>query len=167
MNTKWSTFVRLDLQDRDLKGLGAAGIISQKADETWVNSTYMVTLTRDVPVGQGWTSKMIRLTIKRRDKKPIHDWRDMQRIKNELVGAEHEAMEMFPAEERLVDTSNVFFLFVFADPKVRWPFGFATRWVNNVSENGSVQRPFPLDDMPKDCMTAAQYQEFRATQKEQ
>lgn len=160
-STKWSTFLRLDLKDRDIKGLVDTGTIS-RSNEMWVNDTYLAALTHGVQIGTGWTSPMVQLAVKRRDKKPIHDWRDMQRIKNELVGAENEGMEIYPAESRLLDSSNVYFMFVFEDPKVRWPFGFATRWVNNVSENGSVQRPFPLDSMPKDCMTTKEFLAWRS-----
>src|SRR4029450_2216455 len=40
------------------------------------------------------------------DKEPIMDWRDLQAIKSQLCGAEAEAMQLFPAESRLVDTSE-------------------------------------------------------------
>jgi hypothetical protein len=36
----------------------------------------------------------------------VHDWRDLQRIKNQLVGPECEAVELYPAESRKVDTAN-------------------------------------------------------------
>ena len=51
------------------------------------------------------------LSIKRKDKKAIHDWRHFQLIKNELVGEEIEAIELYPAESRLHDTANQFHLF--------------------------------------------------------
>ena len=38
------------------------------------------------------------LSIKRKDKKAVHDWRHFQLIKNELVGEEIEAIELYPAE---------------------------------------------------------------------
>ena len=43
--------------------------------------------------------------------KAIHDWRHFQLIKNELVGEEIEAIELYPAESRLHDTANQFHLF--------------------------------------------------------
>jgi hypothetical protein len=46
----------------------------------WVNSRYQV-LRLDF--GALWW-----LSIKRRDKLPIHDWRELERIKNEVVGPE-------------------------------------------------------------------------------
>jgi hypothetical protein len=42
----------------------------------------------------------------RLDGQAIHDWRELQRIKNEIVGDEIEAVELYPAESRLLDTAN-------------------------------------------------------------
>ena len=51
------------------------------------------------------------ILIKRKDKKALHDWREFQQIKNELVGKEVEGIEMYPAESRLHDTANQFHIF--------------------------------------------------------
>lgn len=87
------------------------------------------------------------LSIKRLDRKPIdHDrWRILQRIKNDLVGDEAEAVELYPAESRMVDTSNQYHLW--ATPSgVDWPFGFNSgRLVmtpEEASQSGAKQRPF-------------------------
>ncbi len=40
-----------------------------------------------------------------------HDWRDLQCIKNDLVGPEWEGVELFPAESRLMDPSNYYLLY--------------------------------------------------------
>jgi hypothetical protein len=57
-----------------------------------------------------------------------HDWRHFQRIKNELCGPEREAVEIYPAESRLVDTANEFWLWVLPEGE-RLPFGFNERRV--------------------------------------
>lgn len=63
------------------------------------------------------------ITVQRRDAGHIRDWRDMQRIKNELLGPEREAVELYPAESRLVDTRNTYHLW--AVPEGRgFSFGF-------------------------------------------
>ena len=63
-----------------------------------------------------------------RDKTAIHDWRHFQEIKNELVSPDCEAIEIYPNEDRLVDTANQYHLFVF--PKnYNLPFGWNTRSV--------------------------------------
>jgi len=98
------------------------------------NELYQVRIRRN--------SVMIHLSIKRLDKEPIHDWRDLQRIKNELVGPENEGVELFPAESRLHDTANQYHLWVFLDPTFRFGFGFSNgRRVTNKSFLGARQRP--------------------------
>lgn len=107
----------------------------------WVNSRYQVNVYR---VEQSSWPELVWLSIKRRDKLPPgpERWRDFQRIKNELVGPENEAVEIYPAESRLVDTSNQFHLWVFTDPAVRLPFGFFERKILTTSGGGAVQQPF-------------------------
>src|SRR5207248_4333875 len=53
----------------------------------------------------------------------LHDWRDMQEIKNLLCGTECEAVEIYPAESELIDANNNFHLWVFLDG-YKCPFGF-------------------------------------------
>jgi hypothetical protein len=50
-----------------------------------------------------------------------------QRIKNELVGKEHEAVELYPAESRKVDSSNQYHLWVLVEKGLKFPFGYTTR----------------------------------------
>jgi len=70
-----------------------------------------------------WKGEMTYLSIKRHDKKAIHDWRHLQQIKSEIVGGDREAMEIYPKESRVVDTANQYYLFVF--PKgYQIPLGF-------------------------------------------
>jgi hypothetical protein len=71
----------------------------------------------------------IHLDIRRRDGKTCSEWQDFQRIKNELVGPEHEALQLFPAESRLVDTGNEYHLWVCPDIKARFQLGFKDRFV--------------------------------------
>lgn len=85
---------------------------------------------------------LVHLSIRRLDRKPLRDWREFQRIKNEICGPEHEAVELFPAESRLVDQANQYHLWVLP-PGVRFPFGFdAGRQVDySTAESiGAVQR---------------------------
>ena len=75
------------------------------------------------------------LSIKRKDKKALHDWRHFQLIKNELVGEEIEAIELYPAESRLHDTANQFHLF--CNPMgTKVKFGWNFRDVDYVEQIG-------------------------------
>jgi hypothetical protein len=107
----------------------------------FVNSLYQVAMYDDAP-------EVIWLSIKRRDKAPAKDWRHFQRIKNELVGAENEAIEIYPAESRLVDTANQYHLWVFKDPTFRIPMGFnngrKTMEPEHAERTGAKQRGFEL-----------------------
>jgi len=82
------------------------------------------------------------LSIKRIDRQPIHDWRDLQEIKNQLLGRECEAVELYPAESRKVDAANQYHLWGIKNPNMRLPFGFNDgRIVQDESFAGSINRP--------------------------
>jgi hypothetical protein len=82
----------------------------------YANGIYTATLRRyadGFPLGGGpWAQ----IGIYCEDGEARHDWRDFQCIKNDLVGAEWEALELYPAESRLVDPSNYFILW--AAPRI-------------------------------------------------
>lgn len=109
-------------------------------DKVMVCDLYEVRMRKIEP--DGWPPAWW-LSIKRRfTKEPVHDWRHFQKIKNELVGEENEGIELYPAESRLVDTSNQYHLFVLQDPKMRFPIGFQDRAVAAKSMLGAEQRGF-------------------------
>lgn len=112
------------------------------------NKTYQVAV-RTTPTefpredGQAGFVNLVHLSIKRLDQNPARDWRDLQRIKNQLLGEECEAMELFPAESRLVDTANQTHLWGYDDVNYRAPFGFnGIRVVDDTApaDTGTKQR---------------------------
>lgn len=114
-----------------------AAIEDEKKAVLVLNNIYQVSIKHP-------NSDMVHLSIKRRDRAPIgvEHFRDFQRIKNELVSPESEAVEIYPAESRLVDTSNQYHLWVFVDDTFRLPFGFSGgRLVLDESVGNAVQRP--------------------------
>jgi hypothetical protein len=85
------------------------------------------------------------LTIKRNDRHWKHDWRHLQRIKNELLGTDVEAVELYPDEARLVDEANQFHLWALP-PGVRYPLGFEEREVHDSQgADGAKQRPLSVE----------------------
>lgn len=113
------------------------------ADEVWGNNLYTVHVRR--------TKRLIHLSIHRHDRAPARDWRHFQRIKNEIVGPEYEAVEIYPSEARLVDTSNQYHLWVILDEfggAEELGIGFHDGRVTAVPDElkeaypGAVQRPF-------------------------
>ena len=120
-----------------------------KADECWLNEVYQVLINWfDAPGPRGGRG-MRWLCIKRRDRKPIHDWRELQAIKTELCGPEAEAVELYPAESRVVDAANQYHLFVLPEGE-RMPFGFTKRHVSDRTGGGVKQRPFAAHVRPED-----------------
>lgn len=108
-----------------------------KSCEYWINDIYQVQVRDE--------GEYIHLNIRRRDGDVIlRDWRHFQAIKNQLVGDEAEAVELYPAESRLVDTSNKYHLYCIK-PGKRFPFGFQKRDVMDVPSSvpGTRQRRRP------------------------
>jgi hypothetical protein len=110
-----------------------------------VNDRYQVNTERVVAPFGDHAGDVLWLSIRRRDRATIHDWRELQEIKNRIVGPENEGFEIYPAESRLVDTANQFHLWVFVDRRVRLPVGFTSRMVGGPEAAhacGARQRSF-------------------------
>ena len=109
-------------------------------DDVWLSRQYQVN-ARAIDLDYPNAPPIVHLSIKRTDKLAAHDWRHFQAIKNQIVGDECEGVELYPAESRIVDTSNQYHLWVCTDPTFRFPFGWNEgRRVSNVSGGGSRQR---------------------------
>lgn len=118
-----------------------------RTDTVYRNDVYQVNFRRHDPPPGSKGLPMVHLSIKRIDRRPVRDWRDVQQIKNQLVGAECEGVELYPAESRLVDMANQFHIWVVAEPSFRFPFGFNQG--RNVTEHdyadGSKARQRPIE----------------------
>ena len=99
------------------------------------NSYYKVTV-RDMP-----GADVVRhLSVTHRDGGTGRDWRDYQQIKNDLIGKECEAVELYPADSRLVDSADSFHLWGVTDEKFRFPVGFGERLVSDCNREVGTQR---------------------------
>lgn len=97
--------------------------------EIWKNDRYTVIVAPYNPEQPEGFDGLVWLSIRRNDRKAVRDWRHFQWIKNEIVGPEREAIEMFPRESRLVDTANQYHLFVLpvgVDIGIGWDMGRVT-----------------------------------------
>lgn len=112
----WLPFAKFD--GRDIAG--------EWWEEQWANNKYVV-LVRSIPAmttaGQGK-----HLSIHATDRTHLRDWREYQRIKNEICGEEWEGVELYPAESRLVDGANQYHLFCYPPP-FKFAFGYTERSV--------------------------------------
>lgn len=126
---KWTQFRRAHVFSK--------GVEVEQVDGTvmWKNSIYTVIVHHEENGGAY-------LSIKSNDRHWRHDWRHFQRIKNELLGEDVEAVELYPATDRLVDDANQFHLWAFP-PGVRIPVGFAGPDTSGVDrpDSGFRQRP--------------------------
>jgi hypothetical protein len=119
--------------------------------QIWDNDLYSVTVRihKDGwPLGGGpW----VQLGISCHDGEPRHDWRDFQAIKNQLCGPEYEAVELYPAESRLLDPSNYFILF--CAPKI--PLGiYQGRRFSNATNCMAPQRAWAKGEEPPEATQA-------------
>lgn len=143
----WTPFREMEIPDID-KYIGDA----EPPAHIFSNSRYQVSMWLDEDPTMG---KFVHLSIRDHDRSARHDWRDLQRIKNELCGDEFDAVEVYPAESRLVDTANQYHLFVFATWHPR--FGFRSRLVadgKSAYAPKAEQRPF--ESRPADCLSGEQ-----------
>lgn len=102
-------------------------------------------LVPDMVIGGKRPTALWHLSIRRNDRRVIRDWRHFQRIKSELIGPDAEALELYPAESRLIDEANQFHLWVVEG--VRLPFGPGVRMVSDPEPGLHRQRAF-TDDPP-------------------
>ena len=111
--------------------------------QVWGNDRYTATVYfPPVEGGEKWLT-VIGVHSRTRAATGAHDWRHMQRIKNDIAGPEREAVELFPAESRLVDTANEFWLWVLPEGE-QFPFGFSERKVagpEDMEPETQVHRP--------------------------
>lgn len=97
--------------------------------------------------------QIVWLSMRRNDRRPLHDFRHLQRIKNAIVGPDVEAVQIYPREDRLIDESNQTHLWCY--PGSIFPVGYIDRSVITATENAalraagvspsSAQRPFDAD----------------------
>src|SRR5438270_12392310 len=132
----------------DLPAEVLKALAEDKPREVWMNDRYVVQV-----FDRKWfdgSVDIVELSIRRTDRDYPRDWRHFQRIKNEIVGPEREACELFPAESRLVDGAKQFHLWVLPEGQF-FPFGYiGARSVGGPDEPwayGIGGRQRPLEEM--------------------
>lgn len=122
--------------------------LNANADFKFINSQYHVLVYL-------WDTNTIWLCIKNHENTSRTDWRDKQRIKNELCGTQCEGIELYPLESKLVDSANSFHLFV-GRPNVSRNLGWSSRDVIDEDELKVImptakQRKFEEHHNAKGC----------------
>lgn len=73
-------------------------------------------------------------------------WAEKQQIKDELFGENRTAIEVFPSQDRLVDTADVYHLWVF-DKKFRLPFGIHPKEYTKAVNRGYSMSQQELEEL--------------------
>jgi hypothetical protein len=107
---KVKDFIKTCMHELGLTRGEAKQLYNETPDMVLRNGTYAVFVYKQEPHGLKGM-KVWHLSIKRHDKEVIHDWRELQEIKNQVCGFEAEAMELYPAESRLMDHANQYHLY--------------------------------------------------------
>ena len=81
-----------------------------KKNEMWGNDRYTAQLTFMDDNGR---DGFVELSVHNHNRTTAMQWSHLQQIKNELVGPEREAVMMFPAESRLIDGANEYWLYIY------------------------------------------------------
>jgi hypothetical protein len=77
------------------------------------NNRYIVMVMDNAETDKG---PAIRAMVQTVDDTPIQKhWSEMQRIKNEIFGADVTAIEYFPPQSELVDMHNIYWMWIFPD----------------------------------------------------
>lgn len=107
------------------------GYVPEISVEMWMNDKYVVSVDRRND------GSVLSLSIRRCDRGWPRDWRDFQHVKNDIAGAEIEAVELYPAESRLVDQANQFWLWCLP-PDETFAIGFFDGRVIDDSETAAI-----------------------------
>ncbi len=91
-----------------------------KAQSVWANNLYQVNVEY-LPNSQA------HVIIRRLDRQAIHNWTHFQEIKNQVLGKECEAVEIYPKESKLVDAKEHYHLWGFRSEEETFGLGFDKR----------------------------------------
>lgn len=150
LEVAWTTFQRCHNDPRD-----PGAVI-------WKNSRYQIHI-RLIPAIRGSAADLIHLSLRRIDRGTSIPFRDLMRIKRELLDPEIELVELYPAESRLIDTANQFHYWGINSPTFRIPFGFDQgRVVGDGNGDGAVQVPYEPGDIPADWLGREQLEQLLA-----
>ena len=116
-------FIKACMTDLGLSRADAKRLYNDVPDDVLRNDTYAVFVYKDEAHGFAG-SDLWHLSIKRHDKETVHDWRDLQCIKNQVCGVEREGIELYPAESRIMDHANQYHIYVLMTPNSRFPCGY-------------------------------------------
>ena len=120
----------LDVTKKQLKASLKKNIEHLKKCELWSNEKFMIQVYKGSDADEmihidQLKGKCTWLSIRTQDRNTNISWAELQDIKNTLCGKECDALQMYPKESRLVDSSNQYHLIVLPED-IPLPFGWIT-----------------------------------------
>jgi hypothetical protein len=120
----------LDVTKNQLKASLKKNIEHLKKGELWSNEKFMIQVYKGSDADEmihidQLKGKCTWLSIRTQDRNTNISWAELQDIKNTLCGKECDALQMYPKESRLVDSSNQYHLIVLPED-IPLPFGWIT-----------------------------------------
>lgn len=80
------------------------------------------------------------ISLKRHDRGTNIDWQEKQWLKNDILGADWEAVELFPAESRVINTANQYHLWANKTIPLGFPSGYQSDNVQGTKAKQTLQR---------------------------
>ena len=100
--------------------LSSANFIPKGMTRAYRNTRYTVMVYDNCKTDKGVA---IRAMIQKHNDTPIiNHWSELQKIKNEIFGAETTAIEYYPAESKLINDHNIYWLWIFPDGDLPIPY---------------------------------------------
>ncbi len=110
MNKPWNKFQPINL--------ATAQHVPHWMTRAYTNNHCVVMINDKAPTSHG---EAVCAMIKRHDGRPVHNWRKIQNIKNEIFGENTIAVEYYPPESKLIDHFNLYWLWVFPEGVIPEP----------------------------------------------
>lgn len=114
----WGEWQQKDLQGEQAEAIKKLQGNSISPEQFWFNNRYSVQVFRKFTA---W-GEILHLLVREHNASADVPWRDLQRIKDDLVEPERTAVQVFPARADLVDQANLYHLWVLPQA-MTLPFG--------------------------------------------
>lgn len=93
--------------------LSLASHIPKGMTRAYRNTRYTVMVYDNAKTTKG---EAIQILVQKHDGMTINNhWAEMQKIKNEIFGEEVTAVEYYPAESQLINTHNIYWMWIFSE----------------------------------------------------
>lgn len=114
MSKPWQPFIQMDLEQSRLRGVCVPAGVTR----AYQNNRYLVQVHDNRMTSHG---PAILAHIMRLDGQPVHNWPELQRVKNEVFGNHATAIEYYPPAREVIDVCNIYWLWIYPDGVIPKP----------------------------------------------